>query len=68
PEGLQGEPLMQKVDIYGFGVIMWEVAIEQRPYDGQNFDIDLSIKICRGERPKFDSNIPKCYAMHGFYS
>lgn len=61
PEVLQGERLTQKADIYGFGVIMWEVVMGQRSYDGQNFDIDLSIKICRGERPKFDSSIPKDY-------
>lgn len=61
PMILQGGKLTQKSDIYGFGIIMWVIATGQQPYDGLNFDIDLSLQICQGLRPEFDNHLPKCY-------
>ncbi|CAG8659676.1 33255_t:CDS:1 [Gigaspora margarita] len=37
---------------------MWVIATGQQPYDGLNFDIDLSLQ---GLRPEFDNHLPKCY-------
>ncbi|CAG8814347.1 16840_t:CDS:1, partial [Cetraspora pellucida] len=34
----------------------------QRPFDGSQFDIGLAVKICQGERPKFNSKTPNLYA------
>ena len=33
----------------------------QRPFDGCKFNAKLGADICRGERPKFASETPKCY-------
>ncbi|RIB17755.1 kinase-like domain-containing protein [Gigaspora rosea] len=61
PVILQGGKLTQKSDIYGFGIIMWVIATGRQPYDGLNFNIDLSLQICQGLRPEFDNHLPKCY-------
>lgn len=36
PEVLRNEPSDEKADVYSFGVIMWELATEQVPWDGLN--------------------------------
>ncbi|RIB13924.1 kinase-like domain-containing protein [Gigaspora rosea] len=62
PEVLSGkQQFTQAADIYGFGIIMTEMSTGQRPFDGRKFDIKLSVEICRGLRPKFAPETPKCY-------
>ncbi|RIB30766.1 kinase-like domain-containing protein [Gigaspora rosea] len=61
PVILQGGKLAEESDIYGFGIIMWVIATGRQPYDGLNFDIDLSLQICQGLRPEFDNYLPKSY-------
>lgn len=36
PEVLRNEPTNEKADVYSFGIIMWELATEQVPWDGLN--------------------------------
>ncbi|KAH7294162.1 hypothetical protein KP509_28G059000 [Ceratopteris richardii] len=36
PEVLRNEPSDEKADVYSFGVIMWELATEEIPWDGLN--------------------------------
>jgi serine/threonine protein kinase len=36
PEMIRGEPCSEKVDIWSYGVLVWELLTRQRPYD--NFD------------------------------
>ncbi|MCO5600010.1 hypothetical protein L7F22_054118 [Adiantum nelumboides] len=36
PEVLRNEPSDEKADVYSFGVIMWELATEEVPWDGLN--------------------------------
>ncbi|KAF0332944.1 serine/threonine protein kinase, partial [Gigaspora margarita] len=40
---------------------MTELATGKRAFDGEPFDIDLSMRICLGERPGFGEGTPKCY-------
>ncbi|RIB25378.1 kinase-like domain-containing protein [Gigaspora rosea] len=62
PEVLSGEQqFTQAADIYGFGVIMSEMTTGQRPFDGRNFDLKLSVDICKGLRPEFAPETPNCY-------
>ncbi|CAG8589539.1 19903_t:CDS:2 [Racocetra fulgida] len=61
PEVLQGKPFSQAADIYSLGIIMTEIATGKRAFDGIPFDLKLSVKICRGERPEFNEGIPECY-------
>lgn len=61
PEVLWGKKFTQAADIYGFGIIMWELTTGQRPFDGYEFDIGLALRICNGLRPEFDEYVPECY-------
>lgn len=51
PEILRGEHYDEKVDVYSFGILMWEVVTMQRPNEDNKGAIDLSLKIISGLRP-----------------
>ncbi|CAG8477165.1 6090_t:CDS:2 [Cetraspora pellucida] len=40
---------------------MAEITTGQRPFDGEPFDIGLSLRICNGLRPEFAPGTPECY-------
>ncbi|GBB85507.1 hypothetical protein RclHR1_01200021 [Rhizophagus clarus] len=61
PEVLRGKPYTQASDIYSFSMIMWEFTSGVPPFSDVAHDFQLSISICRGERPKIIENIPQCY-------
>ncbi|RIB02337.1 kinase-like domain-containing protein [Gigaspora rosea] len=61
PEVLSGQKFTQKADIYSFGIIMVEISTGQRPFDGYQFNEELSVKICIGLRPEFAPGTPECY-------
>jgi serine/threonine protein kinase len=58
PEVLRGKGYTQKSDIYGFGIIAYEVCTELSPYHDIAHDRTLAIKICQGLRPKSNYKIP----------
>ncbi|CAI2195032.1 7193_t:CDS:2, partial [Funneliformis geosporum] len=59
PEVLSGKPYTPAADIYSFGMIAYEVLTGLAPYYNSAHDIDLTMLICRGERPKFQIKIPE---------
>jgi serine/threonine protein kinase len=64
PEVLRGKPYTQASDIYSFSMIMWEFISGVPPFDDRAHDLQLSLSICKGERPKIPEitkTIPKCY-------
>src|SRR6266542_1117135 len=61
PEILRGKPYTTASDIYSFSMIMWEFTSGTPPFDDRAHDLQLSISICKGERPKIIENIPQCY-------
>src|SRR6185436_3012703 len=61
PEMLQGQKYIKASDIYGFGMIMWELMTGRRPFWDQSHDTDLIIKICDGLRPPIVTYAPKGY-------
>src|SRR6266540_109458 len=61
PEILRGKRNTMASDIYGFGMIMWELTTGRMPFWDQNIDIELSIKICKNFRPPIINNTPKGY-------
>ncbi|RIB16448.1 kinase-like domain-containing protein [Gigaspora rosea] len=51
----------QASDIYSFGIIMIEISVGQRPFDGVPFDKVLAARIWFELRPKFALETPNCY-------
>jgi serine/threonine protein kinase len=61
PEVLKGKPYTQASDIYSFSMIMWEFTSGVTPFNDRAHDIQLSLSICKGERPEIIENTPQCY-------
>ncbi|GBC06107.1 hypothetical protein RclHR1_06620005 [Rhizophagus clarus] len=59
PEVLRGHQYTKAADIYSFGIIMNELLSEEIPYNDIPHDEYLSIKICKGLRPKISNGVPK---------
>ncbi|RHZ89103.1 hypothetical protein Glove_19g82 [Diversispora epigaea] len=57
----RGEIYMKKSDIYNMGILMWEVITGETPYDCEH-DLDLTLDIVNGRRPKNYEDIPREYA------
>ncbi|CAI2162740.1 14852_t:CDS:2 [Funneliformis geosporum] len=61
PEILQGQQYTKASDVYGFGMIMWELLTGRRPFWNRNHDEYLIIEICDGLRPPIVTNAPEGY-------
>src|SRR5688572_3643197 len=61
PEVLRGKPYTLASDIYSFSMIMWEFTSGIPPFNDRAHDFQLSLSICKGERPKIVENTPQCY-------
>ncbi|UZO26733.1 uncharacterized protein OCT59_018947 [Rhizophagus irregularis] len=59
PEVLRGKGYTQESDIYGFGIIAYEVCTGLPPYHDIAHDKFLTISICQGLRPKSNYKIPQ---------
>jgi serine/threonine protein kinase len=59
PEVLRGKEYTQESDIYGFGIIAYEICTGLPPYHDIAHDKFLAISICQGFRPKSNYKIPK---------
>jgi serine/threonine protein kinase len=62
PEVLRGKPYTLASDIYSFSMIMWEFTSGIPPFKDRAHDLQLSLSICKGERPEIIENTPQCYA------
>ncbi len=60
PEILRGETYDEKVDIYSFGIVMWEILTGLRPYSGCNF-MQVSLDVLDGTRPQIPNDCPTEY-------
>jgi serine/threonine protein kinase len=61
PEILRCKPYTPASDIYSFSMIMWEFTSGVSPFNNMAHDLQLSLNICKGNRPKIIENTPKCY-------
>ncbi len=61
PEVLRGKPYTTASDIYSFSMIMWEFTSGTPPFDDREHGLQLSLSICKGERPEIIENTPHCY-------
>ncbi|RGB39581.1 kinase-like domain-containing protein [Rhizophagus diaphanus] len=59
PEVLRGKEYTQASDIYGYGIIAYEICTGFPPYYDIAHDEFLAMKICNGLRPKCDYKIPQ---------
>jgi serine/threonine protein kinase len=59
PEVLRGKEYTQASDIYGFGIIAYEICTGLPPYHDVAHDEFLAMKICHGLRPKSNYKIPQ---------
>jgi serine/threonine protein kinase len=59
PEVLKGKGYTQESDIYGFGIVAYEVCTGLPPYHDIAHDNFLGIDICQGLRPKSNYKIPQ---------
>ncbi|GBC08563.1 hypothetical protein RclHR1_08220001 [Rhizophagus clarus] len=61
PEVMRGKPYTSASDIYSFSMIMWEFTSGVPPFNNRAHDFQLSISICKGERPGIIESTPQCY-------
>ena len=62
PEVLRGKPYTPASDIYSFSMIMWEFTSGIIPFNNRaHDDLQLSLSICKGERPEIIEKTPQCY-------
>ncbi|UZO11897.1 uncharacterized protein OCT59_003450 [Rhizophagus irregularis] len=59
PEVLRGKGYTQESDIYGFGIIAYEVCTGLPPYHDIVHDKFLAVSVCQGLRPKLNYKIPQ---------
>ncbi|RHZ59651.1 hypothetical protein Glove_362g56 [Diversispora epigaea] len=61
PEVICGEIYTTKSDIYSVGILMWEVITNETPFDDYEHDLELTLDIVKGCRPKIYEYIPHEY-------
>ena len=59
PEVLRGKEYTKASDIYGFGIIAYELCTGYPPYHDIEHDELLAIRICNGQRPNSNYKIPQ---------
>ena len=59
PEVLRGIEYTQASDIYGFGIIAYELCTGLPPYHDIAHEESLAVRICQGLRPKSNYKIPQ---------
>jgi serine/threonine protein kinase len=57
PEIIRGVKYDERVDVYSFGIIMWQVVTRREPYAGRNF-MGVSLDVLEGRRPAVPNDCP----------
>src|SRR5581483_1024950 len=61
PEVLRGEKFTKAADIYGFGMLMFEVISGEVPFADRDFNLHLALDVCHGLRPQIPEYAPEPY-------
>jgi len=51
PELHEKQPYSQKMDVYSFGIVLWELISGDVPFAGIKWDTEIADRVVRGERP-----------------
>jgi serine/threonine protein kinase len=62
PKVIKGQKSNLKADVYGFGIIMWEVITRKQPYVGRNF-MGVSLDVLEGKWLQIPVDCPEAVAM-----
>jgi hypothetical protein len=52
----QGHPYEKSVDVYSFGILLWEMCSLEKPFAGYSSKKHYQHIVLNGERPKMDSS------------
>ena len=63
PEMTEGTRYDCACDVYSFGIVLWEIMHQQRPFAHLPHDVGVAIKVLNGERPTV--NLPPERARFG---
>lgn len=61
PEQIRGEEYFHKVDVYAYGMILYEIYTDEVPFSGEEFaksEMRLFDAVVNGIRPKMDDSVP----------
>eukprot|EP01119_Soliformovum_irregulare_P016349 TRINITY_DN4710_c0_g2_i3.p1 TRINITY_DN4710_c0_g2~~TRINITY_DN4710_c0_g2_i3.p1 ORF type:complete len:1173 (+),score=432.27 TRINITY_DN4710_c0_g2_i3:488-3520(+) len=62
PEIMNGAEFSESSDIYGFGIILWEILTRKEPFSEIKFKAVMETKIKEGLRPQIPDDVPASYA------
>jgi serine/threonine protein kinase len=54
PEVAKDQPYDKSVDVYSFGMLLWEICALEKPYKGYCSKKHMALVVIGGERPKMD--------------
>lgn len=54
PEVAMEEPYDQSVDVYSFGILLWEICSAEKPFHGYSSGKHMEEVVLGGDRPKLD--------------
>jgi serine/threonine protein kinase len=58
PEVALNRPYTERVDVYSFGILLWQLASGKTPFKGFSRDEFMTVVVEGGMRPGFDSHWP----------
>ncbi|ALD61916.1 Ser/Thr kinase [Mollivirus sibericum] len=57
PEIMRNEKHDEKVDVYSFGIVAWQIVTRKKPFAGRNF-MGVSLDVLEGRRPQIPDDTP----------
>jgi len=61
PELFNGGTYSKATDVYAFGMLMWEISSQERPFHDIVHDQQLALCIFHGLRPTITNDMPEFY-------
>jgi Protein tyrosine and serine/threonine kinase len=61
PEVAEDKPYNQAVDVYSFGILLWEMCAAEKPFDGYSAQKHMNQVVKGNERPKLDHSHTSCW-------